>query len=125
MPDDNLERLQDESDAWKRMLNFLIEENIYLKNRVAVILKNCFNKDLLETIEDYQTRFLKEDVRISLLRNDLSEYDKLITREIFEDRAIINEVKRWQKKLHNNITNATKQFKKLQLEFNYFLSENM
>jgi hypothetical protein len=125
MPELNLDRSQEESDAWKRMLGFLIEENIHLKNRVSAILKNGFNKELLETIEDYQTRFLKEDVRVSLLRNDLSEYDKLITREIFEDGRIINEVKRRQKKFRNDITNATKQFKKLQLEFNYFLSENM
>ena len=125
MPEDKLRQLQYESDTWRRLLGFMIDENIHLKNRISAILKNGFQKDLLEGVEDFQTRFLKEDDLIILLRNEVAELDKLLEREIFEDGKIIKEIDKRLKKLRNDIITAERQFSKLKLEFNNYLSENI
>ena len=125
MPKLKLKQLQYESDTWKRLLGFIMEENSYLKNRISEILKDKFNKNLLEELEGFQSRVVKEDGLIGLLRNDVAELDKLLEREIFEDGKIIKEIDKTLKRLRNNTLVAEKQFNKLKLEFNSFLSENL
>ncbi len=125
MPELKLRQLQYESDTWKRLLGFIMDENIHLKYRLSEVLKDKFNKNLLEEVEIFQSRFLKEDALIGLLRNEVVELDKLLVREIFEDSRIIKEIDRKLKKLRNNIIIAEKQFGKLKSEFNNYLSENI
>ena len=125
MPELKLKQLQYESDTWKRLLGFIMEENSYLKNRISEILKDKFNKNLLEELEGFQSRVVKEDGLIGLLRNDVAELDKLLEREIFEDGKIIKEIDKTLKRLRNNIIVIEKQFGKLKLEFNSFLLENI
>lgn len=125
MPELKLKQLQYESDTWKRLLVFMMDENIHLKNRLSQVLKDKFDKNLLEEVESFQSNFLKEDDLIGLLRNDVAELDKLLVREIFEDGKIIKEIDGRLNKLRNNIITAERQFGKLKSEFNSYLSENM
>jgi len=125
MPELKLKQLQYESDTWKRLLGFMMDENIHLKNRLSEVLKDKFDKNLLVEIEGFQNNFIKEDELIGLLRNDVAGLDKLLEREIFEDGKIVNEIDKRLKNLRNNIVYAEKQFGKLKLEFNNYLSENI
>ena len=125
MPELKLKQLQYESDSWKRLLVFMMDENIHLKYRISQVLKDKFDKNLLEEVESFQSNFLKEDDLIGLLRNDVAELDKLLVREIFEDGKIIKEIDGRLNKLRNNIITAERQFGKLKSEFNSYLSENM
>lgn len=125
MPELKLKQLQYEAETWKRLLGFMMDENIHLKNRLSEILKDGFDNNLLDEVETFQSRFVKEDELIGLLRNEVAELDKLLVREAFEDGAIIKQVDRKLKKLRDNIQNAEKQFGKLKTEFNSYLSENM
>lgn len=124
MQDVKLKQLQYESDSWKRLLRFTMDENIHLKHRLSQVLKDKFDKNLLEEVESFQSNFLKEDDRICLLRNDVAELDKLLVRER-EDGKISTEIDRRLKNLRNNIIIAERQFGKLKLEFNNYLSENI
>ncbi len=125
MPEIKLKQLQYESDTWKRLLGFMMEENIHLKNRLSDILKDKFNEDLLEVVEIFQTDFIKEDEMIGLLRNEVVELDKLLVREIFEDGTIIKKVDAKIKNLRIKIQNVEKEFSNLKSEFNNYLSENI
>ena len=125
MPELKLKQLQYESDTWKRLLGFLLDENIHLKNRLSEALKNGFDRNLLEEMENFQTRFIKEDERIRLLRHELVELDKLLIRDIFDDGKIIKEINTKLKKLRNNIVIAENEFGKLKIEFHSYLFENM
>ena len=125
MPELKLKQLQYESDTWKRLLGFMRDENIHLKNRLSEILKNGFNKNLLEELENFNSRFLKEDELIGLIRHDMAELDKLLLRNAFENGKIIEEIGRKLKIIRNNIELAERQFTKVQLEFNNYLSENI
>jgi hypothetical protein len=125
MPELKLIQLQYESDTWKHLLGFMIDENIRQKNRLSEILKNGFDRNLLEEMENFQTRFIKEDERIRLLRHELVELDKLLIREIFDDGKIIKEINSKFKNLRNNIVITERKFGELKLEFNNFLLENI
>ena len=120
-----INQLQSEINTWKRLLNFFRDENVCLKNRLSDILKNGFNRKLLEEFENFQTRFIKQDEVISLLRNDTAELDKLLSNE--KSGVIISD-SRIDKKLdhlRNNITNSEEQFFQLQLNFNTYILANM
>ncbi len=125
MPELKLGQLQFESDSWKRLLGFIIDENIHLKNRLSEVLKNGFGGNWLEEMETFHNQLVKEDERISLLRNEIAELDRLLVREVFDDGRIIKDIDRRLKKLRHNITNTEEQFGKLKLEFNSFLTENI
>ena len=125
MPELKLKQFQYESDTLKRLLIFMLDENVHLKDRISEILKNGFDKNLLDEIEIFHNRFIKEDELIGLLRNDVAELDKLLLREVFEDGKILKEIDRKLKKLSNNVKEAEKPFTKLKSEFNSFLSENI
>jgi regulator of replication initiation timing len=125
MPELKLKQLQYEAETWKRLLGFMTDENIHLKNRLSEILKDGFDKNLLDEVEGFHSRFVKEDEMIGLLRNEVAELDKLLVREIFEDGSLILKGEKKLKTLRNNVSNAEKQFGKLKTEFNSYLSENI
>ncbi len=125
MPDLELRQLQYESDTWKRLLGFIEEENIHLKNRLSEILKSGFNDNLLDELENFHGRFMREDELIRLLRNNVAELDDLLEREVFEDGKIVKEIRRKLKNLSDNIQNVQERFTRLKLEFNSFMSENI
>ena len=79
MPELKLKQLQFESDTWKRLLVFMMDENIHLKNRLSEVLKDQFDKNLLVEVEGFQNNFIKEDELIGLMRNDVAELDKLFS----------------------------------------------
>ncbi len=125
MPALKLKQLQYENDIWKRTLSSMLDENVHLKNRLSEVLKNKFDKNRLEEAEGYQSRFLKKDELIGLLRNEVAEVDKLLVKEVFDDGKIIKEIDRKLTKLRKNIINAEKQFGWLKSEFNSYLSEKI
>jgi len=108
---------------WKRVLEFMTEENIRLKNRLSEILKGDIDQDLLITAEVFQDSFVKEDELILLLRKDVLAFDKLLMREIFEDGSIVNKVTKSFKVIRKNVGDAETQFNKLKHEFSNFLLE--
>src|SRR5689334_17986371 len=124
IPELKLKQLQFENNSWKRLLGFMMDENIHLKNRIAEILKNDVDKNLVEEIENFHNNFIRQDELIGLLRNDAAELDRLLLREIFEDGKIIEQIDEQLKKLRNNISITEKQFNKLKLEFTNYLLEN-
>ena len=125
MPALQLKQLQFEADTGKRLLAFMMDENIRMKNRISEILKADFDKNLLDELENFHSRFIKEDELISLMRNDAAEMDKLLLREIFKDGKVIREVKIKLKKMRDNLLDAERKFGKLKVEFNSYLSENI
>ena len=59
-----IDQFRHESDAWKRNLEFIMEENINLKNRLAVVVKAVSDDELLMAAEQYQNYFVREDETI-------------------------------------------------------------
>lgn len=125
MPEMKLKQLQYEVDSWKRVLRFITEENIHLKNRLSEAIKDNFDKRLLIDAEEFQTKFVKKDVLIGLLRNEMAEWEKLLVREMYNDEILTNEIERKFITLRKSISFAELGFKKMKSEFNNYLTENI
>ncbi|MFN0082154.1 MAG: hypothetical protein ACKVOM_06510 [Ferruginibacter sp.] len=125
VPGLKLKQLQYETDTWKRLLCFMLEENIHLKNRLSEVLKDRFNNQLLDELENFQNGFIKEDELISFLRNEVAEIDGELVKEIFLDGKLNKEMDKRIHHLRNILSNAEKRFGKIKMSFNNYLSENM
>ena len=123
MPGIKLRLLRQESDTWKRILEFMTEENIHLKNRLSEILKGDLEEDLLVTAEIFQNSFVREDELIRLLRKDVSVFDQWLTREIYEDGAIVSKVMKSFNVIRKNISESEIQFNQLKYQFSNYLLE--
>jgi predicted nuclease with TOPRIM domain len=125
LPAMKLKQINYDLDSWKRIVAFMTEENIHLKKRLAELLKDGFNEELLEEIEDYQSSFVTEDDNINQLKKYISEMDELLNREIFEDGSIRNEIDAHVKKLRNEMKKAEYEFSLLKQRFSHYVAENM
>ena len=125
MTDLKLKQFKHEIESWKRSLGFMMEENVYLKNRLSDLLKENFRTNLLEEAENYQTYFLNEDKLIGLLRNEIAELEKLLIRQAFENEKFEKEIEKKIKQLRKSITDIGTQFGKLKSKFNTYMSEQI
>ena len=125
MPVQELKQLQYEVDSWNRLLEFMIDENIHLKSRLSELIKYQYDKYLLIDAEEFQSKFIRNDELIGLLRNEAVELDKLLLREMFEDGDLMNEIEIKFKNLRNNISSAETGFSNLKSDFNNYLTENI
>ncbi len=125
MPHPELKQLQFENDTWKRLLGFMTDENIRMKNRLTEVLKDSFDHNLLEELECFQNKFVKEDELIRLMRHEVVEIDQLLAGDNFEKDDVKMKVDIKLNHLRNNIVDAEKQFGSLQVCFNNYLSENL
>ena len=113
-----------ESDEWKRTLNFLSQENSFLKLRLADLLNGKESSaDFLETAELFQSRFIQKDEIIQLLLHDVSKLDNLISRAIREDGLLIKEIVQTQSHLRRQMRFVETEFNTLKTQFNNYLSE--
>ena len=119
-----LKQLRHEINTWKRMLGFMQEENVHLKNRLSDVLKDRFNKNMLDGVEFFQTNFIKEDEVIGLLKSEVAEVENILKRELVTEESIFPTSKRMET-VRNNIDAAEKDFTKINNDFNKYLSENI
>ena len=127
LPGNDPERLHEEIGKWRRLLNSMTEENVSLKNELAGILKNKYDKDSLEDMENFQTRFIKEDELINLLKTDVDQlYNLLHGRMSKEDKKISRESKieksfnTRMKKVRKDIDGSAVRFSVLRSNFKDF-----
>ena len=119
------DQLLHENATWKRVLGFLTEENINLKNRLSEILQNkadC-DKSFLEQVEYFQNSFLKQDEVLGFLRIEVGDQEKSLLPANFPGTAEqLKEIQNKQKKLRQEFESAELLFNKLKFEFNSYLS---
>ncbi len=120
-----LKQFQSEADTWKRMLAFVMEENVLLKFRLSEIMKEAPELLPLDDLEMFQSLFIEQDRFITFLRNELLEFDKLLVRETFEDGKLYRKLAAHQKSLRKTIRDAEKNFSKLKSDFHEFVIETL
>lgn len=114
--------MQKEADAWKRSLSYLREENVFLKQHLVDMVKEAFEPSILESLEAFQSRFIQEDERQSLLRNDISSLDALLKNAQPADDQWRADVDQKMLLLRTNIRIAEAEFAKLKSAFHAFMS---
>jgi uncharacterized protein Yka (UPF0111/DUF47 family) len=123
-PELKIRQFRHESDTWKRNLEFMMQENANLKNRLAEVLQSITGDDeILDRAEQYQNEFIREDEAIYLLRRDIAKLDNLMVREIYEDGHLIRDLTHQRNKLSQEVRNAVTEFNKIKFDFNNYLGE--
>ena len=120
-----MRQMYHENEAWKRLLNFMLDENVLLKYRLSEIVRYISDPQFLEKAEDFQSRFVKKDILISLLRDDVAEIGSLLISKEPDHSDRIVQIHSRLKKLRNNVAEIEKQFSKLKLDFNRYMSERI
>jgi hypothetical protein len=123
MCESKLMQVRYETEAWKRLLCFIVDENIHLKNRLCEVLQDQSNKNLLEGLETFLSGFIKHDDFINLLRNDLAELKKILEQDELTDEMPAQEIFERIYKFRNSIIIAETRFGDLRINFyNYLLA---
>ena len=110
--------------TWDRLLDYLEEENIQYKNRIAVIVENGNESLFIETIESFLNKFVMEDIIIAIFRDDITKAKiKILAKgkDVLTDRNADNNYFT-QNKLRKEIEIIEQHFNGLKFEFNKYLS---
>jgi hypothetical protein len=105
-----------ENETWLRTLDYLRQENTFLKNRLAQFAQRDMNPGILNTLETYQNQFLDKDTVITLLRKDISVQELAI-----EKSVDVDDVTKKQDQLRTDMRSMEREFSKLQKDFAKFL----
>ena len=119
-PKMDIRRFQAEIETWKQALNSRMEENLLMKSRLSEILRNNYDQNSLEKIEDFQTQFIKEDELNHSLRSDVNNLDNFWYNHMFENEKMEKSFEMKMKKLNKDITNSIIRFHILKSAFNDF-----
>jgi hypothetical protein len=115
---------QSENGSLRRILDFITEENLNLKHRLADIIKNLAKNDLgiLEEIEYFNNQFAEEDESIKSMAGKISDHEKLLISEIYGHGIGISEIKRMQDILRNEMKKTEIHFNTLKYAFNLYVT---
>jgi len=111
-----------ENHSWLRALDFILQENAYLKTRLSHALDSNIGMSFVEKAEHYQTVFIQNDEHIKDLLKDIRQHQELLKNNKHDAEAR-NEKKllRKQHMLRNEMEAFEKNFSELKNEFNKYL----
>ncbi len=124
MQEDLTIQIQHESNAWKRKMIFLSDENNQLKNRLSWLPRKG-DAGLLLKAEEFHESFLKNDEMINMIRRDTVEFDKLISEEHSYRDKFTHQLLTRLRQLRIEINMAEKYFNDLQNKFNEYLTQEL
>lgn len=122
-PETVIEQFIYESEEWGRLLAFLKQENVFYKSRLADVVNNSEDEDVLLAAERFQEDFLSQDRMIDFLSSELCKQAKLLQKDIYLDAGIFTELVQNQKTLRNDIQKAEEIFSRTKTEFALYLIE--
>jgi len=118
MPKRFLEIFNIELSSWLRSLDFMEQENAFLKNNLSRIL-DTFNEDgLINWADDYQGIILQREAVMDLLREDILKQEALIAASVYNHHSFVNNrVAAVQKEIRSKIQYVEKEFQVLKGSF--------
>lgn len=111
-----------ETETWKRCIDFMQSELVFMKNRISQIVMEIPDKSLLDSIEHYQQLFIELEKSLVFFKSDISEQIEVIKKNHETSKAHLDEKLVKQKKLRTEIVMAEKLFNKIKSEFNHAFS---
>lgn len=110
-----------ECESWKSLLALMMDENAQLKNRVCEALQKGFEKKNIDEVENFQNEFLKEDLLIALLRNEVAELDRFLFTRSNDEREEEERVAKKIQRIRDDIDAGQQQLEALKLAFSEYL----
>ena len=120
----SLHNLYDECNSHTRSLDFYKQELKYLQKRLADIVKENTNKEILAQAEQFQNQFIitkdNLDELSRTIKSQLSAIEKLIKKKpSHADEKTVTDSSKFSQGIHN----TEKSFAALKLRFNKFLAK--
>jgi hypothetical protein len=113
-----------ENMTWERLIDFLKQENSFLKNRLAQVLDHNGPGmyQFIAEAEHFQTQFILKDEFFTELKQDIEDQEKRLSQACMQDNTVLNgKIIKQQEKLRNEIAYLEKDFARLKNEFNNYL----
>ena len=70
------EQFLHENITWKRLLDFFIQENSFLKTRLSEVVDRETDKTFIANAEHFQNEFILKDEYIHDIERDIKEQEK-------------------------------------------------
>lgn len=110
-----------EQESWQHTLDYILQQNIELKNSLSAIDSRMIDADVLEQLEKFQNRFIEKDVLISLLRHDIISLEELLKNDYSNELQYLQIVRKHES-LKKDIQRLEVEFILLKSKFNIFLN---
>ena len=125
MIDLKLKQIQHEVETWQRMLLYMQDENIHLKIRLSEVLKDRFDKKMLEVVEGFQSKFIMQDDLMNSLKKEVAAIEESIYPKKYLSTIIKAPSEKVITAIRDNLEIAEKMFVNVRAAFNHYLSENI
>jgi FtsZ-binding cell division protein ZapB len=125
---EKLEQFQDEAGMWLRTLDFIKQENNFLKNRLSAVVDNQSDKSFLAQAEHFQNQFIIKDEFIDELKHDVNEQIRDVKIYGMKNAELNGHAKSFsnmQDNLRDQMTYLEKEFTSLRNEFYAFLTKQI
>lgn len=111
-----------EYQAWTRALDFLLQENAYLKTRMSQVLDTSADKHLVEQAEHFHTLFLENDDVIREMLRDVRAQQEFL-KNLSDSNSTVSDkvIQKKQSRLRNEMEHFERKFTQVKNEFNRYL----
>lgn len=112
------EHFEQECAAWLRLLDFLKQENSFLKTRLSVVVDHKTDREFLNEAEHFQNLFIIKDEYIREIAKDAKMHNEKLKQAILLKKDIEDKLIRQQQKLRNEMDHLEKEFIRMKNDFN-------
>lgn len=125
-PVDRILQVEQECDAFRRMLEYLFQENSYLKTRLAEKTHQLTSGDSsVEKAEQLHQILIRNDELLYFLKNDINHLQKLLNNEAPALQQLSkHDLVNVQRTLRQEMNAISNNFNKIQLQINSFFDES-
>ncbi|MFO0414175.1 MAG: hypothetical protein ACK50E_00865 [Bacteroidota bacterium] len=107
-----------ENSSWLRSLDYMEQENDFLKNNLSRILDSFSEKELVNWADEYQGIILQREAAMNLLRQDIFKQEALIASVRYNySSKTKNQIVLAQKEIRTKIEYMEKEFQLLKTSF--------
>jgi hypothetical protein len=118
-----LNQFQFEIHSWIRLVDFLNQENTYLKNRLSEVIDQIKDREKLALAEHFQNQFIvKDDVYDHILHDLKKQAYKWKNIQSLSSSALQDELTKIQKNLREQIEFIERDHAVLSKDYNTYLS---
>lgn len=111
-----------ETSSWIRLIDFLHQENAFLKTRLSEVMDDITNRQNLALAEHFQNQFLVKDDVYDHMKNDLQRHvDKWNQQSTSDESNAIQLLKKIHARLKEQIDYIEREHTVLRKDYNTYL----
>ena len=116
-----IEQFLHENTTWKRLLDFFVQENSFLKTRLSEVVDKENDALFIIEAERFQNEFILKDEFLQDMRRDIKEQQSKLQSLQHNKQEADSRITKRQQKLRNEISFLEKDFPTLKNKFNKYL----